>query len=219
MPRWPACARKLVPRESKMARTKSGDGQPAAGLSVVVPLFNEAANLPGLHARLTALAAMLGRKRALKNEIVYVDDGSWDRTLASSGGLPAAAADVQVLSLSRNSGKEAALAAGLDHARFGAVLFMDGDGQHAPELAERLVAMWQDEKYDVVYTAKADRANESALRRFSIQLFYRLLNLGARHPIPEDGRDFRLLSPRAAAALRALPERNRFFKGLSSWIG
>ncbi|HXL68860.1 MAG TPA: glycosyltransferase family 2 protein [Xanthobacteraceae bacterium] len=202
-----------------MARTKSGDGQPAAGLSVVVPLFNEAANLPGLHARLTALAAMLARKRALKTEIVYVDDGSWDRTLAIARGLPAAAADVQVLSLSRNFGKEAALAAGLDHARFGAVLFMDGDGQHAPELAEKLVALWQDENYDVIYTAKSHRQSEGAARRLSIRLFYRLLNLGARHPIPEDASDFRLLSPRAAAALRALPERNRFFKGLSSWIG
>jgi glycosyltransferase involved in cell wall biosynthesis len=201
------------------AGSKTGPGQPSAGLSVVVPLFNEAANLPALHGRLTALAALLARKRALKTEIVYIDDGSWDRTLAIARDLPAAVADVQVLSLSRNFGKEAALAAGLDHARFGAVLFMDGDGQHAPELAEKLVALWQDENYDVVYTAKSHRANESALRRFSIQLFYRLLNLGAHHPIPEDASDFRLLSPRAAAAVRALPERNRFFKGLSSWIG
>jgi len=202
-----------------MARAGSQTGHSTAGLSVVVPLFNEAANLPALHSRLTALAATIAQKRGLRTEIVYVDDGSWDRTLAIARGLPAEGADVQLLSLSRNFGKEAALAAGLDHARFGAVLFMDGDGQHAPELAERLVAMWQDEKYDVVYTAKAHRANESALRRFSIQLFYRLLNLGARHPIPEDASDFRLLSPRAAVALRALPERNRFFKGLSSWIG
>jgi glycosyltransferase involved in cell wall biosynthesis len=186
---------------------------------VVVPLFNEAANLPALHGRLTALAATLARKRKLKTEIVYIDDGSWDRTLAIARGLPADAADVQVLSLSRNFGKEAALAAGLDHARFGAVLFMDGDGQHAPELAEKLVALWQDENYDVVYTAKTHRESEGALRRLAIRLFYRLLNLGARYPIPEDASDFRLLSPRAAAAIRALPERNRFFKGLSSWIG
>lgn len=202
-----------------MARAGVKIGRPSVGLSVVVPLFNEAANLPALHGRLMALATTLAHKRDLKTEIVYVDDGSWDRTLSIARGLPAAAADVQVLSLSRNFGKEAALAAGLDHARFGAVLFMDGDGQHSPELAEKLVALWQDENYDVVYTAKTHRANESALRRVSIQLFYRLLNLGARYPIPEDASDFRLLSPRAAAALRALPERNRFFKGLSSWIG
>jgi glycosyltransferase involved in cell wall biosynthesis len=190
-----------------------------AGLSVVVPLFNEAGGLAVLHERLMALATKLADARRLKSEIIYVDDGSWDRTGTIARALPAEAADVQVVSLSRNFGKEAALAAGLDHARFGAVLFLDGDGQHAPELVEKLVALWQDENYDVVYTAKAHRATESAVHRLSVRLFYRLLNLGARHPIPEDASDFRLLSPRAAAALRALPERNRFFKGLSSWIG
>jgi len=109
--------------------------------------------------------------------------------------------------------------AGLDYARRAAVLFMDGDGQHPPELADRLVALWRDEGYDVAYTAKATRAGESASHRLAVRIFYRMLNWGARHPIPEDASDFRLLSPRAVAALKQLPERNRFFKGLSSWIG
>jgi glycosyltransferase involved in cell wall biosynthesis len=126
---------------------------------------------------------------------------------------------VQVVSLSRNFGKEAALMAGLDHARRGAVLFMDGDGQHAPELVEQLVRHWIVDGYDVVYTAKAHRDNESALRRLAVRTFYMLINWGARQKIPEDAGDFRLLSPRAAAALRQLPERNRFFKGLATWIG
>jgi len=124
-----------------------------------------------------------------------------------------------VVSLSRNFGKEAALMAGLDHARRGAVLFMDGDGQHPPDLVEKLVSHWIDDGYDVVYTAKANRDNESLLRRLSVRGFYALINWGARQKIPEDAGDFRLLSPRAAAALRQLPERNRFFKGLASWIG
>jgi polyisoprenyl-phosphate glycosyltransferase len=124
-----------------------------------------------------------------------------------------------VVSLSRNFGKEAALMAGLDHARRGAVLFMDGDGQHPPDLVEKLVGHWIDDGYDVVYTAKANRDNESLLRRLSVRGFYALINWGARQKIPEDAGDFRLLSPRAAAALRQLPERNRFFKGLASWIG
>ena len=126
---------------------------------------------------------------------------------------------MQVLSLSRNFGKEAALLAGLDHARFGAVLFMDGDGQHPPQLVETLVGHWLDDGYDVVYTAKAHRENEPRLRRLGVKVFYQLINWGARQKIPEDAGDFRLLSPRAAAALRQLPERNRFFKGLASWIG
>ena len=109
--------------------------------------------------------------------------------------------------------------AGLDHARRGAVLFMDGDGQHPPDLVEQLVGHWIDGGYDVVYTAKAHRENESLLRRVAVHGFYALINWGARQKIPEDAGDFRLLSPRAAAALRQLPERNRFFKGLASWIG
>ena len=138
---------------------------------------------------------------------------------ASRAALPPTALDVQVVSLSRNFGKEAALMAGLDHARRGAVMFMDGDGQHPPDLVEKLVGHWIDDGYDVVYTAKAHRDNESALRRLAVHGFYALINWGARQKIPEDAGDFRLLSPRAAAALRQLPERNRFFKGLASWIG
>ena len=141
------------------------------------------------------------------------------RRSPSRAGLRADALDVQVVSLSRNFGKEAALMAGLDHARRGAVLFMDGDGQHPPDLVEKLVGHWIDDGYDVVYTAKAHRDNESLLRRLAVHGFYALINWGARQKIPEDAGDFRLLSPRAAAALRQLPERNRFFKGLASWIG
>src|ERR1700693_4490910 len=109
--------------------------------------------------------------------------------------------------------------AGLDHARLGALLFMDGDGQHPPDLVEKLVGHWIEEGYDVVYTAKAHRDNEPVLRRLAVRGFYALINWGSRHKIPEDAGDFRLLSPRAAAALRQMPERNRFFKGLASWIG
>jgi glycosyltransferase involved in cell wall biosynthesis len=190
-----------------------------AGLSVVVPLYNEAAGLVALHGRIVEVARRLSQTRGLMVEIVYVDDGSRDATLAVARGLPATAVDLRVVSLSRNFGKEAALAAGLDHARFGAVLFMDGDGQHPPTLVETLVSHWLDQGYDVVYTAKANRENEPRLFRFAVKAFYMLINWGARQKIPEDAGDFRLLSPRAAAALKQLPERNRFFKGLSSWIG
>ena len=191
----------------------------ADGLTIVVPAFNEAAGLAALHQELMALAGRLKAQRGLKTEIVYVDDGSRDNTYAIACSLPADAADVQAVSLSRNFGKEAALLAGLDHARFAAIMFMDGDGQHLPELAEKLVALWQDEHYDVVFTAKANRHEEPLTRQLFAKLFYRVLNFNARMPIPEDAGDFRLLSPRAAEALRQLPERNRFFKGLSSWIG
>jgi polyisoprenyl-phosphate glycosyltransferase len=190
-----------------------------AGLSIVIPLYNESASLERLHARLLDVARSLRKSRALACEVVYVDDGSADNTLAIARSLPANGLDVQVVSLSRNFGKEAALLAGLDHARLGAVVFVDGDGQHPPALIEKLVGHWLDGGYDVVYTAKAHRDNEAMSRRVAVKAFYLLLNWGARTRIPEDAGDFRLLSPRAATALRQLPERNRFFKGLASWIG
>jgi glycosyltransferase involved in cell wall biosynthesis len=191
----------------------------AAGLSLVVPVYNEAENLGALHAKIIAVARTLWQRWGLACEVVYVDDGSRDGSLATAAALPADGLDVQVVALSRNFGKEAALLAGLDHARCGAVLFMDADGQHPPTLVETLVGHWIDDGYDVVFTAKAHREREPALRRLSARLFYSVINWGARQKIPEDAGDFRLLSPRAATALRRLPERNRFFKGLASWIG
>jgi glycosyltransferase involved in cell wall biosynthesis len=194
-------------------------GRSETGLSIVVPVFNEGAGLAALHNRIADIARRLKERWRLTTEVIYVDDGSRDNTLAVARTLPADALDVQVVSLSRNFGKEAALLAGLDHVRFGAALFMDGDGQHPPTLVETLVGHWLDDGYDVVYTAKAHRESEPFLRRLSVRGFYALLNWGSRHKIPEDAGDFRLLSPRATAALKQMPERNRFFKGLASWIG
>jgi glycosyltransferase involved in cell wall biosynthesis len=191
----------------------------AQGLSIVVPVYNEAAGLEPLHQGLSDLATTLRQRYRLPCEVVYVDDGSTDATLQVARGLRADALDIQVVSLSRNFGKEAALMAGLDHARLGAVLFMDGDGQHPPDLVLQLVDHWVNGGHDVVYTAKANRDNEPFMRRLAVHGFYALINWGARQKIPQDAGDFRLLSPRAAAALRQLPERNRFFKGLASWIG
>ena len=205
-----------IPPKSAAPATRSPS---ASGLSIVVPVFNEAKGLSALHERIAEVARRLNIKRDLRTEVVYVDDGSTDATNRIANALPADPLDIQVVTLSRNFGKEAALLAGLDHARLGAVLFMDGDGQHPPDLVDTLVARWLDDGYDVVYTAKANRVNEPWLRRASVHWFYALINLGARQKIPEDAGDFRLLSARAAAALRQMPERSRFFKGLSSWIG
>ncbi|MET0670903.1 MAG: glycosyltransferase family 2 protein [Xanthobacteraceae bacterium] len=191
----------------------------AAGLSIVVPVYNEGAGLTRFHEKLAAAARRLRQRHGLACEVIYVDDGSRDDSFAVARALPAEALDVQALSLSRNFGKEAALMAGLDHARLGATLFIDGDGQHPPDLIDKLVSHWLDDGHDVIYTAKAHRGGESLLRRAGVRAFYDLINWGARQKIPEDAGDFRLLSPRATDALRRLPERNRFFKGLASWIG
>lgn len=216
MPKTPA---KTTKSASRTGQTRRGRAEPKSGLSIVVPVYNEAKGLPGLHERVAEVARFLKSKYGLPVEVVYVDDGSRDGSSEVALSLPAIALDVQVVTLSRNFGKEAALLAGLDHCRLGAVMFMDADGQHPPSLIETLVARWLDDGYDVVYTAKAHRENESLLRRTGVHWFYWLLNWRARLKIPEDAGDFRLLSPRAAEALRQMPERNRFFKGLSTWIG
>ena len=172
--------------------------QAEAGLSIVVPVFNEGVGLAQFHAQLVEVARQLRQQRGLATEVVYVDDGSSDDSLAVAHTLPAEALDVQVVSLSRNFGKEAALLAGLDHARLGAVLFMDGDGQHPPALIPTLVGHWLDGGNDVVFTAKAHRANESAtppLRRADVLLAAQLENQGA------DSRGCRRL-PAAVAARR-----------------
>lgn len=216
MAKTPAKTRKAASRTGKSTSVRSMAG---GGLSIVVPVYNEAKGLPALHERIAEVARSLHSKYDLAIEVVYVDDGSRDDTLRVALSLPALSLDVQVISLSRNFGKEAALLAGLDHCRLGAVMFMDGDGQHPPSLVGTLVSRWLDDGYDVVYTAKAHRENEPFLRRTGVAWFYWLLNFRARLKIPEDAGDFRLLSPRAAEALKQLPERNRFFKGLSTWIG
>src|SRR3954447_5998026 len=131
-----------MPAKSTRSGARAGRSIAGPGLSIVVPLFNEALGLRGLHERLSEIAKFLSGKYGLKLEAVYVDDGSRDTTLEVANSLPALGLDVQVISLSRNFGKEAALLAGLDHARLGAVLFMDGDGQHPPSLVETLVGHW-----------------------------------------------------------------------------
>src|SRR5258707_10110212 len=135
----------------------------ARGLSIVVPLYNESAGLASLHERLIGLARTLRQRYGLASEVIYVDDASADATLSIARALKADALDVQVVSLSRNFGKEAALMAGRDHARLGAVVFMRGDGRHPPTLVGKLVSHWSHDGYDVVYTAKAHRDNESFL--------------------------------------------------------
>ncbi len=211
--------RSITPDNEAAVRKAAAPASRNSGLSIVVPCFNEAAGLARLHDTLAGVARKLKDTRGLRCELVYVDDGSSDGTFSVATALPSSGADVQGISLSRNFGKEAALLAGLEHARYGAVLFIDGDGQHPPGLIDRLVSHWLDDGHDVIYTAKAHRENESATHRFGVKTFYTLMNFRARHKIPEDAGDFRLLSPRAATALRQMPERNRFFKGLSSWIG
>jgi len=187
----------------------------APTLTVVLPVYNEAALLPELHRRLLATLTALG----LPWNVVYVDDGSSDRSLEVLTGFAGADPRVAVLALSRNFGHQMALTAGLDHAQGEAVVLMDSDLQDPPELIPELVARWRDEGLDVVYAQRRARPGESAFKRATAYLFYRFMRSLASVDIPADTGDFRLLARPAADALRGLRERRRFLRGLVAWLG
>ena len=187
-------------------------------LTVVVAAFNEAQSLPELHRRLGAVLGALADGEAVDGGVLYVDDGSADDTWSVLQALAATDPRVSLLRLSRNFGKEAALTAGLDAVDEGAALILDADGQDPPELAPEFVARWR-EGYDDVYGTRTVREGEGWFKRASAHGFYRVMQRLSKTPIPVDTGDYRLLSPRALAALRQLRERHRFMKGLFGWVG
>ena len=184
-------------------------------LTVVVAAFNEAEALPLMHPR---IASALDALADVEGRILYVDDGSTDATWAVLRALAASDSRVALLRLSRNFGKEAALTAGLDRVDTGAALILDADGQDPPELIGEFVRQWQ-AGYDNVHGTRIQREGESWLKRSTAHAFYRVIGRLSKTPIPADTGDFRLLSPRALAALRELRERHRFMKGLFGWVG
>jgi polyisoprenyl-phosphate glycosyltransferase len=183
-------------------------------LSVIVPVFNEDEVLPEFHRR---LAAVLDRVVA-EAEVIYINDGSTDHTATSLARLHELDPRVAVIELSRNFGKEVAMSAGLDYARGDAIVVIDADLQDPPECIPDMVSAWQ-AGHDVVLMRRASRANESWLKRATANSFYRAIGRIGTVTIPKDVGDFRLLSRRAVDALRRLPERSRFMKGLFAWIG
>ncbi|QWF18257.1 glycosyltransferase family 2 protein [Lysobacter capsici] len=186
-------------------------------VTVVLAAFDEAASLPLLQPRIAAALDAL-RADGVDGRVLYVDDGSRDRTWPILQAIAAADPRVSLLRLSRNFGKEAALTAGLDLVDEGAALILDADGQDPPELIAQFVALWR-EGYDDVYGTRLEREGEGWLKRGTAHAFYRVIGRLSRTPIPADTGDFRLLSPRALDALRQLRERHRFMKGLFGWIG
>jgi len=184
-------------------------------LAVVGPVYNEDQILPTFHARLCATLATLVDVSA---EVIYINDGSTDDTLARLDALRTVDSRVTILNLSRNYGKEIALSAGLDHANADAIIVIDADLQDPPELIPEFIRIWK-QGFDVVYGQRTSRDGETALKKASAFVFYRLIKGLSRVSIPHDTGDFRLLSRRAVEALRRLPEQHRYMKGLFAWIG
>jgi glycosyltransferase involved in cell wall biosynthesis len=182
-------------------------------ISCVIPAYNEAAHLADflrdLRKTLEGFAA--------RYEIIVVNDGSRDNTdeimasMLHEGGL-------RYISFSRNFGKEAALSAGIDAAQGDAVILMDSDYQHPLELLPEMTRLWRD-GIDMVYGVISDRSNESRLKRWGTGMFYYLMESGSPITIPRNAGDFRLMDKKVVDALRQLPERNRFMKGLYAWVG
>jgi len=185
-------------------------------ISVVIPCYNEQEVLPEFHARITAAMEGIG----LPFELVYVNDGSRDGTLALMLQAQSADSRVAVVNLSRNFGKEIALTAGLDHAACSeAVVVIDADLQDPPEVIPALVAAWR-QGFDVAYAQRSVRHGESWLKRTTAAGFYRVMQrLGGRVQLPQDTGDFRLMSRRSLDALLQLREQHRFMKGLFAWVG
>lgn len=189
-----------------------GSQQPE--LSVVVPAFNEEANVETMHRRL--VAALDDVVESL--EILFVDDGSSDGTWSRVRDLAASDRRVRGIRFARNFGHQAALTAGVDAATGRAVVIIDGDLQDPPEVIPEMIARWR-EGFEVVYGQREEREGETWFKLATAALFYRILRGITNVDIPVDTGDFRLMGPRAVSAFRALPERNRFIRGLVSWIG
>jgi glycosyltransferase involved in cell wall biosynthesis len=182
-------------------------------ICVIVPAFNEAlsitSTIKNITEHLTALSPYWN--------IVVVDDGSRDNTAQIVRDLPPTA-NTTLVRFSRNFGKEYAISAGLNYAKGDIVICMDADGQHSAELLNEMFAKWQ-VGYDMVYAVRQDREEESKFKLWGSKLFYRIMSGNTRFEIPKDAGDFRLMDRKVVDALCALPERNRFMKGIYAWVG
>lgn len=185
-------------------------------VSIVCPAYQEQEVLPILHHQLSGVLKRLQER--FRFEIIYVDDGSSDRTLEILKSIAQADASVSYLSLSRNFGHQAALTAGLEHARGDAIISLDADLQHPPQLVEELLNHWQ-KGYDVVITIRQDDKRLSLFKRYTSRAFYATMHLISDTDIRIAASDFRLLSRKAAQALLRLKEQHRFVRGMVQWLG
>ena len=182
-------------------------------LSIVVPICNEEETLPELHRRLTDVLSAIG----LRYEILYIDDGSTDKSLPLLAQYHTESPSVRVVSFSRNFGHQTAISAGIQLATGDAVVVLDGDLQDPPEIIPRFIEKWN-EGFQVVYAVRKAR-KEIFLKRWSYAIFYRLLRSISYIDIPPDSGDFSLMDRSVVDILKIMPERNRFVRGLRTWIG
>jgi len=205
----------IVAHDRKPTLTPGRDPRAALSISLVVPCHNEAEVIDAFFARLRPVLAQLPE---FNFEIIAVDDGSTDGTLDKLLACCRTDARLRVIELARNFGKEAALTAGMDAAGGDAVIPIDADLQDPPELIPKLIEQWR-AGFDVVLARRDDRQTDTLFKRTSARWFYRLHNRLAEFQLPENIGDYRLMSRAAVDAVKMLPERHRFMKGLFAWVG
>ena len=184
-------------------------------LSIVIPCYNEEDVLAETMRRLNFFCSAL---QDLDVELIFVDDGSRDRTREILKDFAASDPKVRIIGFARNFGHQIAVTAGIDAASGDAVVLIDADLQDPPEVMCQMIAKWR-EGYDVVYGTRTERMGESIFKLVTARGFYRLLNWLSDVPIPLDTGDFRLMSRKVVDTLRAMPERDRFVRGMVSWVG
>ena len=184
-------------------------------ISVVVPVYYEEDNITALYGRLHNI---LDDEMGLDYEIIYVNDGSEDDSVKKIKGLIKKDNNVKLIDFSRNFGHQIAVTAGIDHAMGKTIVLIDADLQDPPELIKDMYKLYE-EGYDVVYAKRKSRSGETFFKKITAKLFYRLLNKITDINIPLDTGDFRLMSNQVASQLRKMPEKNRFIRGLVSWVG
>lgn len=183
-------------------------------LSVIIPTYNEEENVRLLHERLTKVI----RETVNSYELIFINDGSTDRTISLEKELAREDSNVRYIDLSRNFGHQVAVSAGLDKARGEAIVIIDADLQDPPELIPEMYAKLQ-EGYEVVYAKRKKRKGESFMKKFTAKVFYRLLASITSFSIPVDTGDFRIMDKKVVQALRQMPERNKYLRGQIAWIG
>ncbi len=185
-------------------------------ISIVVPCYNEEGVIAETHRR---LLQVLNAQSGIESEILYIDDGSRDQTWPILQTLPSSErVTIRALTLSRNFGHQLAVSAGIERAKGDAVVLIDADLQDPPEVLPEMIREWQS-GYEVVYGVRTERDGESAFKRITAAMVYRLINRVSEVPIPVDTGDFRLMDRKVVDALMAMPEHDRFIRGMVSWLG
>ena len=189
-------------------------------IAILIPVFNEEKSIVELTNELEKACVLISNTHKVNFRIIFVDDGSIDSSVERIIQLKDHQLPIQLISLSRNFGKEAAISAGLEAGKDdSAILIMDADLQHPPALIQKLIGEYMNKNVDMVYAFKQSRKTEGLLSRLMSKIFYNLINTNSRFDIPKDAGDFRILSKKVVRSILNLPENERFMKGLYAWVG